>query len=388
MNGNPHVAETMSDGETPIEHRFDHNDWKDGSERKPTVDNTAEDALTFTRRKVLLTTGAIGVAGGLGYAPGIAGAQDVEELCEAVPHDVMLVLDRSGSMSLDPDGDGNTKLDDLKAAAEAFVDRLTTSDLVGLVSYADSATLDAQLTDDHAGVKTAINALTASGLTNIADGIDTAHGEFMSSRDRPDADNIMVVLSNGVPVASPDPVPEADQAKADGIRLITVALGEDANDSLMQELASDPTSDNFFDAPTGTDVDAIFETITQEICPLEIEIDIKPGSDPNAINCGNRGTVPVAVLTTSEFDAATVKPSSLRFGSPSEIVAGNGATLAHGDGHIEDADGDGDDDHVGHYPTQDTGFVKSDVEGWLVGETMDGTNIAGRDSVKIVGNCD
>lgn len=343
----------------------------------------------LSRRHVLKTTGALAAAGSLGFGTGVAGAQDLEELCEAVPNDVMLVLDRSGSMSIDTDGDGNTKLEDVKAAATGFVDRLTDRDHVGLVSYDESVTLDSQLTDDHSSVTSAIDGLTAGGQTNIGGAIDAAHDELASSRDRPDANNIMVLLSNGLSNEGSNPETEANEAKGDGIRLITIAFGQNADDSLMQNLASDPASSNFFDAPTGADIDDVFQTITQDICPTIVDINIKPGSDPNAVNCRSEA-IPVAVLTTDDFDATRVDPSSLRFGAPSEVVAGDGAGIVHEGGHFEDAkpdhgEKDGDTDFVGHFATTDTGFDGSQDEGWLVGQTMDGEDIAGRDSVKLVG---
>ncbi len=36
---------------------------------------------------------------------------------------------------------------------------------------------------------------------------------------------------------------------------------------------------------------------------LEVTIDIKPGSDPNSINLGSAGVIPVAILSTENFDA-------------------------------------------------------------------------------------
>lgn len=123
-----------------------------------------------------------------------------------------------------------------------------------------------------------------------------------------------------------------------------------------------------------------------------VEINIKPGSDPNAINCKERGGTPVAVLTTDDFDATTVDPITLRFGKPFVVAAGGGAEIMHDGGHFEDTkpdqgQPDGDTDFVGHFDTQDAGFTADDTEGWLVGETTDGTRIIGMDSVKIVGKC-
>ncbi|MDY6818760.1 MAG: PKD domain-containing protein [Halobacteriales archaeon] len=125
---------------------------------------------------------------------------------------------------------------------------------------------------------------------------------------------------------------------------------------------------------------------------IGVEINIKPGSDPNAINCKKKGGTPVAVLTTDDFDATRVDPSSLRFGAPSVVIGGGGAGLIHKGGHFEDAmpdhgSKDGDTDFVGHFRTPDTGFDGSQDTGRLEGTTKDGIPLVGTDSVKLVG-CD
>jgi len=38
--------------------------------------------------------------------------------------------------------------------------------------------------------------------------------------------------------------------------------------------------------------------------PIEVEIDIKPGSDPNSINPNSNGVIPVAILGSAIFDAS------------------------------------------------------------------------------------
>lgn len=43
---------------------------------------------------------------------------------------------------------------------------------------------------------------------------------------------------------------------------------------------------------------------------ITVDIDIKPGSDPNSINLKSKGVIPVAILTTDDFDAADVAPPS------------------------------------------------------------------------------
>jgi hypothetical protein len=108
------------------------------------------------------------------------------------------------------------------------------------------------------------------------------------------------------------------------------------------------------------------------------EIDIKPGSFPNSINPRSKGVIPVAILTTGTFDATTVDPLSVTFG-PDEAVE------FHGQGHIEDIDGDGDLDLVLHFRTQDTGIQCGDTSAFLAGETFDGQPIRGRDAISTTG---
>jgi len=50
---------------------------------------------------------------------------------------------------------------------------------------------------------------------------------------------------------------------------------------------------------------------------LLIDIDIKPGSDPNSINSKSMGLVPVAILSSANFDAPSVDVGTKIWTSPS-----------------------------------------------------------------------
>lgn len=110
---------------------------------------------------------------------------------------------------------------------------------------------------------------------------------------------------------------------------------------------------------------------------VAIAIDIKPGSAPNSINPASKGVLPVAILTTSSFDAASVDLGTVRFG-PGQ------AQEAHGTEHSEDVDGDGDTDLVLHFATQDTGIHCGDTEATLTGRTISGQPIQGTDAIATV----
>jgi len=108
---------------------------------------------------------------------------------------------------------------------------------------------------------------------------------------------------------------------------------------------------------------------------IHVEIDIKPGSDLNPINLKSNGVIPVAVLTTDDFDATTVDAATVRFG-PEKAEQEHYA--------LEDVDNDGDLDMILHFRTQDTGIGPDDDEAILTGETLNGDYFTGTDSIRIV----
>jgi hypothetical protein len=102
-------------------------------------------------------------------------------------------------------------------------------------------------------------------------------------------------------------------------------------------------------------------------------IDIKPGSDPNSINLGSRGVVPVAVLTTNEYDATLIDPETVLFAGASPVRWA-----------VEDADGDGDMDLLFHFKTRELDLDENSTEATLTGENTDGNSFWGTDTVNIV----
>jgi len=44
---------------------------------------------------------------------------------------------------------------------------------------------------------------------------------------------------------------------------------------------------------------------------LQVEIDIKPGSDPNSVNTNSKGVLPVAILGSENFDATQIDQDSI-----------------------------------------------------------------------------
>lgn len=107
--------------------------------------------------------------------------------------------------------------------------------------------------------------------------------------------------------------------------------------------------------------------------PITVQIDIKPGSDQNTINLKSKGVVPVAILTTGDFDAATVDPATVEFaGAKPERW------------NIEDIDGDGDDDLIFYFRTQDLELDQDSTEATLTAKLWNQEEVSGTDQVRIV----
>jgi hypothetical protein len=102
-------------------------------------------------------------------------------------------------------------------------------------------------------------------------------------------------------------------------------------------------------------------------------IDIKPGSDLNSINLKSRGVVPVAVLTTGDFDAGTIDPGTVKFAGAEPVRS-----------TLEDVDEDGDLDMLFHFKTQKLNLYENSTKATLTGETFGEVGIEGTDTVRIV----
>ncbi len=178
-------------------------------------------------------------------------------LAQRKPADIVLVLDRSGSMA------DEGKIDAAKAAARAFVDRVDLSvDQLALVSFADGALLDQGLTRQVGQIRAAIDRQSAGGNTDIIGGLEVARTELSSGRHIAGNQPVVVLLSDGQPTTG-DPRGAAQALKGDGVRVFTIGLGSDVDPDLMRQLASSPA--DYFFAPGGADLDAVYQQIAGAI---------------------------------------------------------------------------------------------------------------------------
>jgi hypothetical protein len=165
---------------------------------------------------------------------------------------------------------GGSKIQALRTAATSFVDNLSSPDEAAAISFASSASLDQELTTNYQAVKDAINAYTAGGGTSIAAGVSAGENELLNGTNATaGASKVMIVLSDGQSNASAA-IAAADAAKANGIRIFTIALGAGAATGLLEDIATSP--DDAFVAPDAADLDTVYAEIAQVVLAGEQKI--------------------------------------------------------------------------------------------------------------------
>lgn len=170
----------------------------------------------------------------------------------AVPLDVMLVFDRSGSMASPAPPTGRTKLEEAQDAAALFVQlvREGQGDRLGLVTYSSTASIDEGL-DAVADAKPAlvgpapfttgeIGAISAGGNTSIGAGVGGAILAFGSGSAN---DRAMLLLTDGL--QNTLPMIEEVEGFLGSTELNVIGFGSDADidGPLLNRLARDHGGD-------------------------------------------------------------------------------------------------------------------------------------------------
>ena len=187
----------------------------------------------------------------------------------ANPTDIVLVLDRSGSMT-------GTPLANMKTGAKAFIDIIAEStggtasgqigfgSHIGIVSFADTAMDNTQLITSVDTLKNAVDALAAAGNTNHADAFSKAISLFEPSSSNT---KVIVMFTDGKTTAGGPPAPVAAQARADGIIIYCIGLiGSDGIDvATLEEWASSPAATHVAVTPDAEELEDLFRELAENI---------------------------------------------------------------------------------------------------------------------------
>ena len=107
----------------------------------------------------------------------------------------------------------------------------------------------------------------------------------------------------------------------------------------------------------------------------EVDVDIMPGH----INLRSRGKVPVAILSTADFDASTIDLDTVTVAGAPIDLRPNGTLAAS----LEDLNGDGLLDLVVHISTEELQVTSFNTEALVEGFTLDRKFFWGRGAIDV-----
>ena len=241
------------------------------------------------------------------------------------PTDIVMVLDRSGSMTGLP-------LADMKLGAKTFIDiideatdsskdgQIGSGSRMGVVSFSNTAVADTQLTTSVDALKTAVDNLVAGGNTNHADAFSKAIQLFDPASANA---KVMVMFTDGNTTTGAPPAPVAAAARAQGIIIYCIGLiGSDGLDiSALNDWATDPDASHVAVTPDTADLEALFAELAANIS--------KPGATDIVINeVVNPDFVITSILSPTKGSATMLDAHSLRWSiSQLGVTSSESATL-------------------------------------------------------------
>jgi hypothetical protein len=126
------------------------------------------------------------------------------------------------------------------------------------------------------------------------------------------------------------------------------------------------------------------------LASVKVDIDIKPGSYPNAVNINGSGVVPVAILGSEDFDVSQIDPATLSFGGLSVKTKKKGSLQysikdVSGDfSNTMEGEPDGYLDIVCQFVDEDGVSFVGNGTAKVEGNLYDGTPILGEDEIKLI----
>lgn len=253
------------------------------------------------------------------------------------PTDIVLVLDRSGSMAGSP-------LTNMKVGAKTFIDiideatdstqdgNIGSGSHIGIVSFSDTATADTQLITSVSALKASVDSLTAGGSTNHADAFSKAISLFDPASSNA---KVIVMFTDGKTTSGPQPSPVAAAARAAGIIIYCIGLiGADGIDvNVLNDWATDPDASHVAVTPDDADLEDLFADLAANIS--------KPGATNIVIDeILNADFNIVSVTPPTTGSAMTVNATTIRWKIPALGVNGNeGASLEFFVRHVGNTSG-------------------------------------------------
>lgn len=259
------------------------------------------------------------------------------------PVDLVLVLDRSGSMG--------GSMDALKVATKAFVDKFDEGDgardgllangsRIGVVSFSSNATLDRPLTSNANQVKAAIDGLVAAGSTNHAAGILTGQAQFASSPNS----RIMIMFTDGNTTAGGNPLDEAVAARNAGTEIFGIGLGGSINQNAVRSWVSLPVNTHAYFTTDPSALQQIFDNIGTVITrpaatQVVVNLAVQPSFSASGVTASKGSVSASASLITWSIAELMSETVTLTYVATHDNLQPGGALPIHASASYSDAEG-------------------------------------------------
>jgi Ca-activated chloride channel family protein len=245
-----------------------------------------------------------------------------------VPTDLVVVLDRSGSMN-------GRKIEHARAAIRELIARLGGDDRFGLVTYSNGAALEIPLARATAQARTdwlrAVDAITPQGATNLSAGLELGL-ERVEARAEADRVPRVILISDGLANRGDSSVRgltvRASRAARGEYTLSAVGVGLNFNEELMSSIA-DAGTGNYYYLESAEDLSHVFALefgAARSTVASALELRIEPAAGVRVLDAAG---YPLEVRESE----VVVRPGSLFAGQERRIwltlAVGGDALGAH-----------------------------------------------------------
>lgn len=240
--------------------------------------------------------------------------RESEDAAQRVPTDLIVVLDRSGSMN-------GRKMVHAKAAIRELLSQLGPDDRFGLVSYADRARFDIPLApaagQARAGWEERLAGVHAKGATNLSAGLDLGLSRIDERRAPSRVPRVILIsdgLANRGDASLHGLIARASRAARGEYTLSAVGVGLQFNEEVMTAIA-DAGTGNYYYLQNAADLSQVFARefdAARATVASALELRIEPASGVRVIEAAGYPLEPTG-------HGVVVRPGSLFAGQERRI---------------------------------------------------------------------